>query len=175
MGLRDYLFRQRIGLVSTLPRSEVVRRINAATPSSLVRSRTSRVRGKCFLGRLRLFWDTPNFINGFRPVFSASLREDMGRTLICGRWGALRSTQLWFVVCYGISCAMLLVIVAGLLGYAPWDNNEYAMLPVLPLFSAIPLVAASLSIRHADEQLRAILEFLGQEAQAKPQENSIQG
>lgn len=174
MDLRDYLFRRRIELTSVRSRSEVVRLVNEATPSVLVRSQTSRVRGKCHFGRLRLFWDTPNFGNGFRPVFSASLHEDRGHTVIRGRWGATRFLQLWFLFWYGISCASLIVVVAGLLGYAPWSNSEYAMLLVLPLFAAIPLIAASLSIRHADDQLRAILEFLDQEVQAKPQGALIQ-
>ena len=168
MDLREYLLGQRIELVSSRPRAEVVKLINAATPSSFVRSQEPRVRGKCALSRLRLFWDTPNFSNGFRPVFSGAVRDARDGTMIHGRWGATRFTQFWFLMWYGICFAALLVIAAGLVGYAPWERGEAVMLVVVPILASVPAVAASMSIRQADEQLRSILEFLHREVQAQP-------
>ena len=165
MRLRDYLFGFRFELISPLGREVLARRVNAAT-QSIFNPFASGVTGWCRFGFLHLHWSVAMFSNGFAPVLSARLHDDMGRTRIAGRFGAPRFLQTWLVLWWGLLGFMVTVLVAGLLGAMPRTENEWIGLVVAPVFAALPLMFHFILNRNADAHFEAMLDMLKREADA---------
>lgn len=165
MRLRDYLLGRRFELVSPLGRNDVASRVNAATPSTFS-FLTSGVVGWCRFGFLQLHWSVPMFSNGFAPVLSARLHDDMGRTRIAGRYGAPRYLQAWFVLWWGLLGLFLTVLAAGVFGVVPRTENEWIGLIIGLIFAAVPLIFHGIFNRNADDHFEAMLDMLERETGA---------
>ena len=165
MTLKDYLLGRRFELVSPLPREEIARRINAATPS-IFSPLAKGVAGSCRFDRLKLLWRIPLFDNGFAPVFAGQLTSDRRQTRISARWGASLYLRVFFTIWYGLLLVMAISLAAAIFGGRPSAGNELLAFPFVGLFALVPLLFHLVFNRSADKHLANILAFLATEIAA---------
>lgn len=167
MKLWQYLAGRRVVLRSPLPKDEVAGLILNAVGNPFWPT-ANGITGLVVFGHVRLAWSVPFFSNGFRPVFSGSLKNDLGRTEFRASYGAPALLLVFFVFWYAILALIGLTGLAAWLGARPETGNEWLVPVVVPVFMVAPLAFHFVFNRNADQHWDAILELLRREAQLTP-------
>jgi len=163
VGLKDYILGRRFLLRSPLSAQEVASRIREAS-GNLFNPLSDGVSGWCRFGHLRLHVATPLFSNGFQPVFTGRLSENLGRAELTARFGSSLYLRVFFALWYGILLLMVVACLSVILRGELQTGYEPLGILLALAFMAIPLLFHVLLNRGAEDDLQNILEFLEEEA-----------
>ncbi len=165
MTLSEYLVGRRVMLRSPCRRDWVIAQIKRAVPSPFGLMNRG-ISGGVFFGWLRLAWDVPFIVNGFRPIFRGRIIESAGGTEIAVVFGAPLIVRIFFVIWYFFLVTISLIAVSDLVGRSEAGVGA-VIFPIALFWAALP-ACHYLFNRNADAHFDVMLDLLAREAELRP-------